>query len=151
MLLSLGLILMAGLLAAAAAGVHPGRKCYDAGGEEIPCDSNYLQTQAAAKATARNSGPAVPAVAPSATPSPTATPTSTAIPTQITVPTLIQTQEAAPPAAAAPQAAAPRASTSMLLIPLLMLGCGAVLAVIVLFVLYRWLSGRRNTPPGPPN
>jgi len=147
MLLSLGLILTACLLSAAAAGVHPEKKCYNADGDEIPCvDSNYLQTQVAERAAARDSGPVAPAVAASPTASPTGTPTSTATPTETPMPTLMQAQEAAPPAAAAPQEAAPRPSATMVLIPVLMLGCAGVVVVILLFIVFRWLSGRRNPP-----
>lgn len=155
MLLSLGLILTACLLAGAAAGVHPEKKCYDAGGEEIPCNSNYYQTQFAARATARQSGPTAPAVAASPTPSPTGTPTSTATPTQTPtqtpIPTLTQTQEAAPPATSAPQEASPQPSATTVLILVLMVGGAGALGVILLFMLFRWLSGRRNTPPRPPS
>ncbi len=156
MLLSLGLILTACLLAGAAAGGHLEKKCYNDSGDEIPCgDSNYYETQVAARATARHSGPVVPAVAasptPSPTPSPTGTPTSTAAPTQTAKPTLIQAQGAAPPAASAAQEASPRPSAIMVLILVLILGFAGVLVVILLFMLFRWLSGRRNMPPGPPN
>jgi hypothetical protein len=39
----------------------------------------------------------------------------------------------------------------MVLILVLILGFAGVLVVILLFMLFRWLSGRRNMPPGPPN
>ena len=148
MLLSLGLILTACLLAAAAAGVHPEKKCYNSAGEEIPCDSNYLQTREAARATARNSGPSIVA---SPTPSPTGTPTSTATPSQTPMPTLMPEQGAAPPVAAAPQEATPPPSATMVLIPVLMVGCAGVLVLGLLFMVFRWLSGRRSIPPGSPN
>lgn len=143
MLLSLGLILTAWLLAAAAAGVQPEKKCYNSLGEQIPCDSNYLQTREAARATARNSGPSIVA---SATPSPTATPTSTATPSQTPVPTLTPEQGAAPAVAAAPQEATPPPSATMVLIPVVMAGCAGVLVLGLLFMAFRWLSSRRNTP-----
>ena len=148
MLLSFGLILAACLVIAAAAGAQPAKKCYNDAGEEIPCDSNYLQTREAERATARESGPVAPAVVASATPSPTVTPTDTPAPSQTPLPTVIQAVEAAPPLATARPAPSDRPSATMVLIPVLMLGCAGVLAVILVFLVFRWLPGRRNLPPG---
>jgi len=145
-LLSLALMLTAYVLAAAS-GVHPEKKCYNAAGDEIPCDSNYLQTREAARATARDSGPSF-TPPPSATT--TATPTGTATLTETPAPTLTQTLEAATPTPSGPLAT-PLPSATMVLIPLLMLGCAGVLVVALLFMLYRWYSGRHTNPPGPPN
>ncbi len=154
MLLSLGLILAAGLLAAAATGVRPEKKCYNADGEEIPCTSNYLQTQFAARATAKELGLTAPAVVASATASATASPsatptdTATATATETPVPTLSQATEPAPPVAPAPPAASSQPSALMVLVPVVMLGAAGLLVVIVLILLFRWLSGMRNKPPG---
>jgi hypothetical protein len=148
MLLSFGLILAACLVIAAAAGAQPAKKCYNDAGEEIPCDSNYLQTREAERATARESGPDEPAVAASATASPTGSPTNTPAPSETPVPTAIQAVEAAPPLATAQPAPSDRPSATMVLIPVAMLGCAGVLVAILLFLAFRWLSGRRNLPPG---
>lgn len=146
-LLSLALMLTACVLAAAS-GVHPEKKCYNAAGDEIPCDSNYLQTREAARATARDSGPSIPSITPTPTASPTATQTSTATQTETPAATLTPMQEATTPRTSAPQGM-PRLSAAMVLIPLL--GCAGVLVVALLFMVYRWFSGRRTIPPGPPN
>jgi hypothetical protein len=147
-LLSFGIILTACLVIAAAAGAQPAKKCYNDAGEEIPCDSNYLQTREAERAAARDSGPAATAVVASATASPTSTPTSTATPSQTPMPTVIQAQAAAPPAATALPTPTPRPSATMVLIPVALLGCAGVLAVILVFLVFRRLPGRRNNPPG---
>jgi hypothetical protein len=148
-LLSLGLILMACLLVGAAAGGHPDKKCYNTSGDLIPCnDSNFSQTQFAAKATARKSGPTAPAVVATRTSSPTAspsaTPTLTAAPAATPMPTLIQAQGAVPQAAAAAQQTSPRPSPIILVILVLMLGFAGVLIVFLLFMFFRWLSRRGN-------
>jgi hypothetical protein len=150
MILSLGLVLTACLLAAAAAPVRPEKKCYNADGEEIPCDSNYLQTKEAAKATARNNYPSLPTITPTFTPTPSPTPTATETVTETPAPTAAQLPQAAPPAASAPQPASSQPSTIQLLIPVAMLGCAGLLAVFLVFMLFRWLLARRAAPPGPP-
>ncbi len=163
-LLSLGLILTACLVLGAAGARHPEKKCYDSAGDEIPCpNSNYSETQFAARATARHSGPTaqpgsgsslqtLPTLTQTAspTPSPTATLTNTAPPpTEDLMPTLSQGQQAAPPVAPAAQQPTSQPSLVTLLVLLGVVGLAGVLVVLVLVLLFRWLSGRRNAPPGP--
>jgi hypothetical protein len=149
-LLSMALILTACLLAGAAAGAPPQKRCFNADGEEIPCpNSNYLQTQYAQRQTARAIGPTAPLVVASVTPAPTAsptvTPTSTEAPTESPAPSLTQAQEAAPSVTSAPQAASPQAPTTLKLLPIFaMLGCAGLLAVVLIFLLFRWFSSRRS-------
>jgi hypothetical protein len=159
-LLSLGFVLTACLLAGAAAGGHPQKKCYDTDGNEIPCpNSNFSETQFAARATARHSGPTAPAVAAtprpsltvSPTSSPTVTPTGTTAPAETPVPILNQAQQPATPAASAPRETSPQSSSITLLVLVAVVGLAAVLVVLLLILLYRWLSGRGKVPPGPPN
>lgn len=151
-LLTVGVIVTACLLAAAAAGVHPGKRCYNEAGDEIPCgDSNYYQTQFAARATARKAGPTAQAVVASATvsptvsptPSPTVTPTGTEASTDTPIATSIATQEAASPAASAPQATSTRPPTSMVLVPVLLFGCAGILVVVIVVLAVRWIASRR--------
>ena len=163
-LLALGLILTACLLAGATAGGHVEKKCYNSSGDEIPCpNSNYSETQFAARATARKSGPTVapvaaswtpspiPSTTPSPTPSPVGTSTSMVAPTQAAMPTLMQAQQAAPPPASAAQAASSRPSAIGLVFIVVVIGLAGLIVVILLFMIFRWLSSRRNTPPGPTN
>jgi hypothetical protein len=141
------------LTAAAAAPVPPQKKCYDAGGEEIPCpESNYLQTQYAARATSRDSGPTYTPVPPTFTPTPTASPTATStIASAVTGPASsgsLPGQPAQPAGASAPLGTAPRPSTLQILIPLLMLGFAGLLGVVLLVLIIRWFSARRSARPG---
>jgi hypothetical protein len=147
LLLSLGIVLVACVLSAAAAGVHPAKKCYNSDGEEIPCPSNYSQTQFAARATRRETGPTAPANAParaaSPTPTPTLTPTNTAPPTEAPTQALIPVQTVPPPATPAPQVASSPSGANF--VPLaLLLGCMGLVVLVLLVLLWRWLSGRRQ-------
>ena len=155
-LVLVALAVTVGLLTmAAAAPVPPEKKCYDAGGEEIPCpESNYLQTQKAIRDASRDSGPTYTPVPPtytlSPTASPTATPTITAIPTESPTPGAAPEPLAVPPAASSPPETSPWLSSILVLVPLLLLGCAGLIGVILLVILVRWLSRRRSAPPGSP-
>ncbi len=161
MLLSLGLILAACLLAGAAVGGPLEKKCYDSSGNEIPCpNSNFSETQFAARATARKAGPtSAPVVrtpqpvAASVTPSPTASPTATAtntpVPSLTPIPTLSQAQATLAPAAPAAQQTSSGGSMVTLAVLVGVIALGALLIVLLGVLVYRWLSGRGNQPPGP--
>jgi hypothetical protein len=141
------------LTVAAAAPVPPEKRCYNSAGEEIPCpNSNYLQTQYAARATSRVSGPTYTPVPPTWTPTPTTSPTatSTIAPAATQAPTsgALPAQPAQPAGASAPLATAPRPSTIQILIPIIMLVLAGVIGLVVLVLIIRWLSSRRSAPPG---
>ena len=151
-LVTLALAVTACLLLAGATTVHPGKICYDASHEVIPCKSNYLQTAEAKKANP----PTVPPVPPTQTPSPTASPTATQTTTATSSETPVASATAAvvlvPSAAEAPAPARlPARSPDLAGIPLWAVGGAVLLAIVIAVVLLAigvvmWLR-RRNSPP----
>ncbi len=157
LLFSMAIILGACVLAAAAAGGRPQKKCYDSSGNEIPCpNSNYSETQFAARATARKAGPTAPAVAATARPSATASPTVTATATPTVTPTaeaaagptLIYTQQATPAAGSGAAQTSTGGSPITLALLVAVIGFAGLVVVILAVVLLRRFGGRSNQPPG---
>jgi hypothetical protein len=139
------------LTAAAAAPVPPEKKCYNADHEEIPCpNSNYYQTRDAVRHAEPTSARVLPANTMPPVAPPTAWPTIAATWTASPAPSATPAQLALPATASSPLETPSQPSALQVMIPLLMLGCAGLVGIIVLVILFRWLSSRRSAPPGPP-